>query len=186
LFSKISTKIDGFYEIIPKISEDIRGIFVKTYQETNFLSIGLGVQWKEQYYSISKKGVLRGLHFQIPPHAHQKLVYCLIGEVIDVAVDLRKNSPTYGQHEFVRLSAEKRNGVFIDVGLAHGFYTTSESAMLLYNVSTIYEPSLDTGIRWDSVGINWGNINPIISVRDSSFIEFNQFSSPFLSSGNEG
>jgi len=181
LLSKITTKIDGFYEVLPKVSEDLRGAFVKTYQESNFVNIGMGVTWNEQYYSISKKGVLRGLHFQLPPHAHQKLVYCLSGEVVDVAVDLRINSPTYGQHDFVQLSAEKRNGVFIDVGLAHGFYTISESAMLLYNVSTEYEPNFDSGIRWDSAGINWGDINPIISVRDSSLIELNKFESPFLS-----
>ncbi|MBU3630079.1 dTDP-4-dehydrorhamnose 3,5-epimerase family protein [Polynucleobacter sp. AP-Melu-500A-A1] len=181
MFSKIATKIDGFYEILPEVNEDTRGIFVKTYQKSNFLSMGIDANWKEQYYSISKKGVLRGLHFQLPPHAHQKLVCCLSGEVVDVVVDLRINSPTYGQHAIVQLSTEKRNGVFIDVGLAHGFYTISESAMLLYNVSTEYEPNFDAGIRWDSAGINWGDINPIISARDSSFIGMNEFHSPFSS-----
>ena len=127
-----------------------------------------------------KKKVLRGLHFQIPPHAHQKLVYCLIGEVIDVAVDLRINSPTYGQYDCINLSSRKRNGIFIDIGLAHGFYTKSESAILLYNVSTEHSPALDSGIRWDSVGIPWGDDKPIISKRDQEFDCFDKFLSPFI------
>lgn len=185
MFSKIATKINGFYEILPEVNEDSRGIFVKTYQKSSFLSMGIDVIWKEQYYSISKKGVLRGLHFQLPPHEHQKLVCCISGEVIDVALDLRKDSPTYGMHDFVSLSSVKRNAVFVDAGLAHGFYTISESATLLYNVSTEYAPSNDSGIRWDSAGIIWGDIVPIISERDQSHVGLHQFKSPFLWTGNE-
>jgi dTDP-4-dehydrorhamnose 3,5-epimerase len=180
VFSKIATKIDGFYEILPEVNEDTRGIFVKTYQKSNFLSMGIDVNWKEQYYSISKKGVLRGLHFQLPPHEHKKLVCCVSGEVLDVALDLRKGSPTYGMHDFVSLSSVKRNAVFVDVGLAHGFYTISESATLLYNVSTEYAPCSDSGIRWDSAGVIWGDIVPTISERDQSLVGLHQFKSPFL------
>ncbi len=185
MFSKIATKIDGFYEILPEVHEDKRGVFVKTYQESDFLDMGVDVVWKEQYYSISKKGVLRGLHFQIPPHGHKKLVYCISGNVLDVAVDLRQDSPTYGMHDFVSLSSEKCNAVFVDVGLAHGFYTISESAMLLYNVSTEYAPGSDSGIRWDSAGIIWGDIAPTISERDRSLVGLQQFKSPFLRTKNE-
>jgi dTDP-4-dehydrorhamnose 3,5-epimerase len=185
LFSKITTKIDGFYEILPEVNEDSRGIFVKTYQKGDFLSMGIDVIWKEQFYSISKKGVLRGLHFQLPPHEHKKQVCCISGEVIDVALDLRKGSPTYGMHDFVSLSSLKRNAVFVDVGLAHGFYTISESATLLYNVSTEYAPSSDSGIRWDSAGIIWGDIVPTVSKRDQSLVGIHQFKSPFFWTANE-
>lgn len=185
MFSKIATKIDGFYEILPEVNEDTRGIFVKTYHKSNFLGMGIDVNWKEQYYSISKNGVLRGLHFQLPPHAHKKLVCCVSGEVIDVALDLRKGSPTYGMHDFVSLSSVKRNAVFVDVGLAHGFYTISESATLLYNVSTEYAPCSDSGIRWDSAGIIWGDIVPTISERDQSLVGLHQFQSPFFWTAHE-
>lgn len=126
---------------------------------------------------MSKNNVLRGLHFQAPPHDHYKLVTCIAGEAFDVIVDLRKSSPTYGQHESFELNGG--DSVFVPAGCAHGFYVRSESATLLYNVSTIHAPSHDTGIRWDSVGVSWPSANPVVSERDAGLIAFAEFSTPF-------
>lgn len=178
-FDKKPTTIAGCYEIQPRILADARGAFVKTFHAEWFAELGLATHWAEQYYSVSQKGVLRGLHFQTPPHDHAKLVYCIAGEVLDVAVDLRKGSPTYGQHVALTLSATQGNMIYLAPGLAHGFYTLSDSATLVYNVTTVYTPSHDSGIRWDSVGIAWPDGEPRISERDQAFSLLADFVSPF-------
>ena len=177
---KIPSKIPECYQLQPKKFEDNRGSFVKTFHEKNFQDMGLDTHFAEEYYSISYQNVIRGLHFQLPPHDHTKIVYCVQGEVKDVVVDLRVNSPTYGQFEIFDLSAEIANLIYIPSGLAHGFQVMSETAIMIYKVSTVYHPESDTGILWDSVGIPWKIDNPIISQRDSSFINFSDFQSPFI------
>lgn len=134
----------------------------------------------EEYYSVSHKNVLRGMHFQSPPKEHTKLVYCVFGEVIDAVVDLRIGSPAYGKFELFDLSAEKANIIYISPGLAHGFYVVSEKAILLYKVSTMYSPEYDTGIHWNSVSIPWPNKTPIVSQRDDKLSPFLEFRSPFF------
>jgi dTDP-4-dehydrorhamnose 3,5-epimerase len=129
--------------------------------------------------TVSAKGVLRGLHFQLPPHDHAKLVYCTAGEVMDVAVDLRVDSPTFRQFVCLTLSADQGNMIYLPPGLAHGFYTLSDSATLVYNVTTVYAPSHDAGIRWDSVGIPWPDQDPRVSERDHGFVAMEVFDSPF-------
>lgn len=171
--------LDGVYEIIPKVFTDKRGKFVKTFHIDEFKSYGLETIFREQYFSYSKKRVIRGLHFQIPPYDHVKLVYCAIGEVEDVVLDIRKGSPTYGQYEIFKLSSEKGNILYIPKGFAHGFCVTSEEALLIYNVSSTYSPEHDSGIHWRSVGLPWTNFKPIVSERDNQFCEFENFSSPF-------
>lgn len=176
------TKIAGCYEILPKIFQDERGRFVKTFHQDIFSSYHLATNFAEEYYSYSYRNVLRGLHFQIPPRDHTKIVYCVHGAVIDAVVDLRINSPTYGEWETFDLNHETANIIYIPVGLAHGFYVTSETAILIYKVSTVYSQGHDTGIHWNSAGIPWPSQNPIISKRDSQFVSLADFDSPFFDS----
>ncbi|KQL50089.1 dTDP-4-dehydrorhamnose 3,5-epimerase [Brevibacillus choshinensis] len=158
---------------------DKRGSFTKTFHVDEFQKNELQVQFAEDYYSISNKDVLRGLHFQLPPHDHVKMVYCLTGEVMDAVVDLRVGSPAYGTYEIFQLSADKANILYIPKGLAHGFYVSKEPALVMYKASSVYSQDFDFGIRWDSLGIPWPSRNPIISERDSNFPPFHQFASPF-------
>ncbi|OGU15716.1 MAG: dTDP-4-dehydrorhamnose 3,5-epimerase [Geobacteraceae bacterium GWC2_53_11] len=173
------TAIPGCFEIFPRILRDERGVFVKTFHYDAFLRHNLNIDWREEYYSISYCGVLRGLHFQLPPHDHEKLVYCTAGSVLDTVVDLRKGSPVYGQHIQLELSAATGNMLYLPRGLAHGFYVLSESATMHYKVSSVYSSEFDAGILWSSAGIQWPDANPKISSRDSSFPDLGHFSSPF-------
>ncbi len=175
----IKSKIDGCYELQPIIRMDDRGAFIKTFHKDVFKTNNLVTEFAEEYYSVSKKNVLRGLHFQTPPMQHKKIVYCTFGSVIDVVVDLRKKSHTYGQYQIFELNSEKANMVYISEGLAHGFYTISDIAIMLYKVTSIYAEKNDCGILWSSVGIPWLDMKPIVSERDKNFIKFEQFKSPF-------
>lgn len=173
------TKIPGCYELIPRIVGDERGVFVKTFHKEVFAQFSMETHFAEEYYSSSVKGVLRGLHFQTPPHDHVKIVYCVEGEVFDAVVDMRKGSPTYGEFIIFSLSSKKANMLYIPKGVAHGFYVISNTATLMYKVTTQYSPEHDTGILWSSVDIPWPDKEPIISVRDRSFVKFADFNSPF-------
>ena len=170
--------IEGCYLIENFVAQDSRGYFVKTFHEQSFLDKKLETEFRESYYSISKKGVIRGMHFQIPPHEHNKLVYVTQGEILDVILDIRKTSATYGKYISVKLNAHDYC-IYIPKGCAHGFLTTSEEATVIYNVSTVYNPSADGGILWNSFGFEWDNNNPVISSRDKSFQSFKEFYSPF-------
>ncbi len=174
------THIPGCLELLPKIFQDERGSFVKTFHAGLFREQGLTTDFAEEYYSWSKRGVLRGLHFQIPPQDHIKLVYCLSGAVLDVVLDVRKGSPTYGNYAQVELSAEKANMLYIPSGLAHGFYVTADHAIMQYKVTTVYSPEHDAGIRWDSAGIPWPDANPVVSKRDTDFPTLTAFKTPFI------
>jgi len=174
------SKIKDLFEFTPNILSDERGEFVKTYNEEAFYKAGLKFNIAEQYFSISKKNTIRGMHFQLPPYEHSKLVYCIEGEVLDVVVDLRKGSPTYGKFDCFNLTAVKRNILYIPVGLAHGFSTLSDHATMVYNVSTTYHKEVDAGIHINSFGYDWKIDNPILSERDKSFIPLSDFDSPFI------
>jgi len=179
LITKIETEIEGCYELQPIIRKDQRGSFTKTFHEEVFKKNNLVTKFAEEYYSTSRKGVLRGLHFQTPPVEHEKMVYCVYGEVIDVAVDLRRQSSTYGKYRMINLNSEKGNIIYIPKGMAHGFYTVSDMAIIMYKVTSVYVPQNDLGILWNSIGIPWIDKNPIMSERDKNFIEFKDFKSPF-------
>jgi dTDP-4-dehydrorhamnose 3,5-epimerase len=174
------TNIPGCLELVLKPFKDERGTFVKTFRQDLFAEQGLTTLFAEEYYSISQHGVLRGLHFQSPPMDHIKVVYCISGAVLDAVLDLRKGSPTYGRYELFELNAEKANMLYIPAGLAHGFYVTSNHAVMLYKVTTVYSPQLDAGIRWDSAGIPWPDTHPIISARDRDLPLLADFASPFI------
>ena len=175
----ISTKIPGCYELFPTIHRDQRGIFVKTFHSPTFKKYKLITTFREEYYSTSVKNVIRGLHFQQPPNDHVKIVYCIVGAVQDVVVDLRLGSPTYGKNICINLTSEKGNMIYIPKGLAHGFSVKSKISTLVYKTSSVYSPKKDTGIRWDSAKIYWPNKTKIISERDKSFLRLKDFKSPF-------
>lgn len=176
----VPTSIDGCFEIFPRVMEDARGRFVKTYHRDLFAGHGLATNFAEQYYSVSHKGVLRGLHFQIPPHDHAKLVYCLTGKVLDAIVDLRVGSPTFGKFELLELGAAKTNMIYIAPGMAHGFYALEDNTIMQYHVTSVYAPSFDAGIRWNSAGIPWPDAAPVLSDRDAKLAPLADFVSPFV------
>ena len=172
------TGFDGLKVLRNFVSHDSRGIFVKTLNKGQFEQAGLHFEVQESYYSVSGKDVLRGMHFQLPPHAHQKLVYVTEGQILDVVVDLRATSATYQQIFSLTLEAHTQ-ALFIPQGFAHGFLTLSPTATVIYSVATGYEPSADAGIRWDSLGFTWPVSQPVISERDRAFPTLADFASPF-------
>ena len=171
--------IKGCFELIPRVLGDERGTFIKTFHMDVFASHGLETEFAEEYFTVSRKGVVRGLHFQIPPMEHVKLVYCVRGEVFDAVVDLRRGSPAYGQHESFRLSAEEGNMLYIPRGLAHGFCALTEDATMMYKVTSVYSPEHDSGILWNSAGIDWPSGDPVLSERDKGFVALKDYDSPF-------
>lgn len=172
-------EISGCFKITPKKFEDSRGAFVKTLHKKIFETHGLENNFQEEYYSKSYNNVLRGLHFHTPPHDHIKMVYCVSGKIMDAIVDLRVDSPTYGEFRTFELSDENTNVLLLDKGIAHGFYTMSKEAIVMYKVSSVYAQEHDKGILWNSVNIPWPTDKPILSERDKGFPEFQNFDSTF-------
>lgn len=178
-FNSLPVALPGVRLLQPRLFSDQRGSFIKTYHEKAWHDAGIGFAIKEEYYSISRQGVLRGMHFQSPPEDHTKIVYCPSGRVLDVLLDLRRNSPTFGQPVAMELSAENRLILVIPTGIAHGFLSQEEQSVMVYKTSTVHSPAHDAGIRWDSFGFDWGWGNPVISKRDTAFPALADFSSPF-------
>jgi len=178
MFEVRSTALPGCLELTPAVRKDARGHFIKTVHAGFFDGHAMRSDFREQYYSTSHRNVLRGLHFQLPPQQHAKLVYCTAGKVLDAVLDLRPGDG-YGRHVLVEISAQTANMIYIPAGCAHGFLTLSESATLVYNVTSVYSASHDSGIRWDSAGIDWPVSNPIVSERDAGLVALKDFASPF-------
>jgi dTDP-4-dehydrorhamnose 3,5-epimerase len=139
----------------------------------------LETNFEEEYYSISKKNVLRGLHFQKPPFDHVKCVTCISGKILDVVVDLRKSSPTFKKSFSIILDSDIGNILYIPSGMAHGFIVLSDSATFLNRTTTIYNPDAESGIHWNSCGVDWILDNPIISEKDNNLCFLNDFLTPF-------
>ncbi len=158
---------------------DHRGSFTKVFNTHNFIKYGLPTTFDEIYYSISHSNVIRGMHFQKPPMDHDKIVFVISGSIIDVAVDLRINSPTYGEYVALSLQSDETS-VYIPKGFAHGFKSLEDNTVVVYLVGSIYSQLYDSGIKWDSFGFDWNIQNPIISERDSKFPLLKNFNSPFL------
>ncbi len=173
------TELEGVYIINNFNASDDRGLFVKTFNKDLFTNKDLEFSIRESYFSVSKKNVIRGMHFQLPPHDHEKLVYVPKGSIIDVVLDLRKNSKSFKKFLSIELSAENRKSIFIPKGLAHGFMSLKEDTITVYNVGTEYDSKSDFGIKYDSFGFDWEVENPIISNRDLQFDAVNEFNSPF-------
>jgi dTDP-4-dehydrorhamnose 3,5-epimerase len=174
-----ASKLAGCFVVQFPIARDARGHFVKTIQRSVFEEHGLEADFKECFYTTSHVNVLRGMHFQVPPSDHSKLVYCTAGAIYDMTLDLRVDSPTYGQHEVYELSSGASNAVYLPRGIAHGFYVREGPAVMVYHVSSEHDPARDAGVRWDSFEAAWPAETPIVSARDAGFAAFNDFKSPF-------
>ncbi len=180
----IKTEIEGLIIIEPKVFGDDRGYFFESYNQKKFEEVVGKVLFIQDNESKSSKGVLRGLHFQKPPFDQAKLVRCVKGKVLDVAVDIRKGSKTYGQYIAIELSSENNKQLFVPRGFAHGFLVLSESAIFAYKVDNVYAPDYNAGIYWNDPMLNipWViNESEIrVSEKDSKLSSFSRFKSPFV------
>jgi len=181
----VNTPIDDLKILEPKIFEDTRGKFIKTFTDSFFKEKGLDISIKETYYSISHKNVIRGMHFQTPPHDHIKLVYVPHGSILDVVLDIRKESPSYGKYFSTELSSENGKVLIIPKGFAHGFKSLEDNTNVTYMQTTCYAPNNDDGIKYNSFGFEWDSSNPQISDRDVSFKLFNEFETAFVNGNNK-
>jgi dTDP-4-dehydrorhamnose 3,5-epimerase len=171
--------IPGCYEVQLPVHADARGSFVKTIASSQFAEYELESGFVETFYTVSGANVLRGMHLQLPPADHVKFVYCVVGGVTDVCLDLRRGSPAYGRHIMIELAAEKNNAIYLPRGVAHGFYVRQAPAIMVYHVTSEHEPRLDAGIAWNSFGAQWPTDSPVLSPRDAALTSFEDFESPF-------
>jgi dTDP-4-dehydrorhamnose 3,5-epimerase len=164
---RLETRLEGVALIEPQVFGDERGFFVETFSRDQWAELGADTGFVQHNHSRSAKDTLRGLHFQTSP-GQAKLLRCARGSIFDVAVDLRRGSPTYGQWEGHVLDDEKHRQLFVPVGFAHGFCVLSEVADVSYLVSSVYDPETEAGIRWDDpeVGVEWPTGSPLLSARD--------------------
>lgn len=178
----IKFEIDGLLAYQPNVFGDERGQFMETFNQKQFDElVGNKITFVQDNQSKSIAGVLRGLHFQAPPFAQGKLVSVIQGRALDVAVDIRKNSSTYGKHIVLELSDENKNHLWIPEGFAHGFISLMDNTIFSYKCTNFYNPSSEGCIKWndDTLNINWGLSNPILSSKDEKGISFASFNSPF-------
>ena len=164
------TSLDGVWLIEPKIFEDDRGHFLEAFREEVYREKGLEFNFVQDNISTSVRGTLRGLHYQIPPWSQAKLVMAMNGEILDVAVDLRKNSPTFGKYYSAILNDKNRKMILVPAGFAHGFSVLSEKATVFYKCNQYYHKASERGVRWNdkAIGINWQVETPILSEKDQS------------------
>ena len=174
----IKTEFEGLYIINNFFVRDKRGSFIKVFSEDIFRQEGIIFEPKEIYYSISKKNVLRGMHFQSPPADHHKLIFVASGSIVDVVLDIRKYSRTYGKYYSIKIDNSKTS-LLISQGFAHGFLALEDNTVVVYNQTSTYNRDNDVGIAWNSFGYDWNNVKPILSSRDKTFPVFNNYSTPF-------
>lgn len=175
----LETEISGVYIIETQTHTDERGVFVKIFHKGEFKNKKLNINFRESFYSISKKNVIRGMHFHLPPKDHSKLIYVTNGAILDVVLDLRNGSPTYGKYISRELSEMNNRMIFIPRGCAHGFLSLKDNTCTVYLQSSTYSKEHDTGICYDSFNMDWKTKNPIVSDRDKKFIALEDFISPF-------
>ena len=178
----IKTAIEGLVIIEPRVFGDSRGYFFESYNARDFTQVA-DITFVQDNESRSCYGVVRGLHFQKPPYAQSKLVRVVSGKVLDVAVDIRSNSPTYGQHVAVELTADNHRQVFLPQGMAHGFAVLSETAVFQYKCDNLYHPESEGAIAWDdpALAIDWQlpSADVILSDKDKHHPRFHEFVTPF-------
>ena len=172
--------LEGVIEIIPNVFGDERGYFLESYNKDLFSKNGIDISFVQDNQSLSSKNVVRGLHFQAPPFAQDKIVRVIKGSVVDVVVDIRKNSPTYGQFETYTLTEEKKNMLLVPKGFAHGFVTLEDNTIFVYKCSNVYNKESEGGILWNSLDINWQVENPIVSDKDKILPKFSEFITSFV------
>lgn len=174
----IERKIKGVYEIQLKPIGDSRGFFMRTFDINELNKYGLNKMWVQENHSRStQKGIIRGLHFQLPPFTETKLVRCIQGAILDVFVDLRKDSSTFGQWDSIELSAENKKMIFIPRGFAHGFCTLTEESEVLYKVDNFYSPENERGLLWSDpeLNIDWPAKDPVLSEKDQKNLTLQKF-----------
>jgi dTDP-4-dehydrorhamnose 3,5-epimerase len=177
----IKTPLEGLLIIKPDVFEDDRGYFFESFNHEKFLQAGLDLKFIQDNESRSKEGVLRGLHFQAPPFAQGKLVRVMRGSVRDVAVDIRKESPTYGKWESIILSGQNKWMYWIPPGFAHGFVTLEDDTIFFYKCTNVYSKVSEGSILWNDpdLNISWGIKDPVISDKDRISPRFSEMTSPF-------
>ena len=175
-------KLKGTFEITLKPLGDHRGFFMRTFDHDIFKKSKLDRQWVQENHSKSStKGIIRGLHFQLPPHAETKMIRCIKGAVLDVFVDLRKGSSTFGQWDSIELSEENKKMIFIPRGFAHGFCTLTDISEVVYKVDNYYTPSHEQGLLWSDtdVNIDWPTTSPVLSDKDQKNLTLKDFINKF-------
>ena len=175
------TDFDDLLIIEPSLFIDSRGLFYESYNKKK-LDCFFKKDFVQDNESNSLKGVIRGLHFQMPPFQQSKIVRCISGQILDVVVDLRKNSKTYGDYFSIKLSSDNKKQIYVPIGFAHGFQTLSSNAIVSYKVDNYYNPKSDSGIIWNDkcLSINWDtSIEPVLSMKDQDLQSFKNFKSPF-------
>lgn len=177
----IKTPIEGLLVIKPKIFGDDRGYFFESWSRESFAKNGLDLDFVQDNQSLSSKGVLRGLHFQNPPFSQGKLVRVIKGSVLDIAVDIRKESATYGQHFSIELNEENKTIFWIPPGFAHGFVTLEDDTIFTYRCTGFYNAASEGALLWSDADLNidWGAINPLVSDKDLVAGSFENFESQF-------
>lgn len=181
-FHKSECPIEGLYVIKPDVFGDKRGFFTELFNQKGFDDIGLGhLKFVQDNLSYSSKGIIRGLHYQADPHAQGKLVTVLQGRVLDVAVDIRKSSPTYGEHFSIELDADDITLFYIPPGFAHGFQVLSDTCLFSYKCTNLYNKASEGGLLWNdpALGIEWGDIEPSVSGKDQILPGLAGLVSPF-------
>jgi len=174
----VATGLEGLKVLRPRIFGDDRGHFLESFNEQRFKELtGADVHFVQDNESSSRAGVLRGLHFQLEPHAQGKLVHVGRGAVLDVALDLRPGSPTLGKHFSIRLDAAKREMLWIPAGFGHGFVALEDHTLFLYKCTNYYQPSAERTIRWDDpeLAIDWGVSSPLVSPKDASGMTYREY-----------
>ncbi|GAB2963738.1 dTDP-4-dehydrorhamnose 3,5-epimerase [Hymenobacter coalescens] len=178
----IHNPLSGVIELVPRVFGDARGTFFESFSARLLAEkAGIREDWVQDNQSISAAGVLRGLHFQRPPFAQAKLVRVARGRALDVVVDLRRDSPTFGQHTQVLLDAARGNMVYVPVGFAHGFLALDDDTIFLYKCSNYYHPASEGGLLWNdpALGIDWGVAEPNVSPKDEILPRLAELDSPF-------
>lgn len=177
----IETEIKGLLIIKPRVFADARGYFFESYNEAVFKKHGVETNFMQDNQSLSSGNVLRGLHFQAPPYDQGKLVRVITGAVLDVAVDIRKGSPTYGKHVALELNEENKTMFFIPPGFAHGFLTLRDQTIFSYKCTNLYNKESEGCILWNDsdLAIDWNCTNPVLSEKDIAGTPFKSFVSPF-------
>ena len=173
------TSMEGLLVLKTNHFQDERGVFQKFFNYDFFIENGLATDFKEFYYSLNKKGVRRGMHFQIPPYDHVKVVYVSYGKILDVVVDIRKSSKTYGKCFSIELDDQKAQYLYIPKGFAHGFLSLKDNSIVNYAQTSCYNKECDYGIDQNSIDFDWGIDNPIVSGRDLTFPKLSEFVTPF-------
>jgi len=174
-------KIEGVYSIFPRVFGDERGYFFESFNKERYAAITCDFSFVQDNESCSGKNVVRGLHFQVPPFDQGKLVQVSRGKAIDIAVDIRRSSPSYGQHIKVVLCSKQKNQLWIPPGFAHGFCSLEDDTVFSYKCTNYYSPQHERSILWndETLNIDWGIIDPIVSEKDKIGLIFSDFISPF-------